>query len=262
MEDNPIERLKKATQSNIPTYDEILSKWTNANITGGIFTDHLLISLTSEVNLIEGIVVSYNNTKEVLTNGSVANYTGDIRDLYSVLNNQRLAEFLNESLESNILITPDFVKECHKILMFGAIDHKSYKYNGERAGEYKKADYCVGRLSAGVPPDEVSYYMIDLCNTINSATTSDILKLGAVFHCYFESIHPFSDGNGRIGRWLLNYLLVLKGHPPVNIQSKRKEEYYKCLETYDEHEDFQPMYDFLKEMTVSSYHTYSYLLDK
>lgn len=260
MDDNPIERLKKLSRERSLDYDDILIKWKNSNIKGGIFTDHLLVSLTSEVNLIEGINVSYNNTKEVLSNGTVANYSGDIRDLYSVLNNAELASFLNISLEIKTRITPEFIKTCHKLLMFGSIDNKSYNINKERAGEFKKADYCVGKFNVGVEPDEVEYYITDLCNTINSYDSPNILKLGTAFHCYFESIHPFSDGNGRLGRWLLNYLLVLNNHPPVVIRSSNRNRYYTCLEKFDEFEDLEPMYEFLKETTVESYGSYSYLL--
>lgn len=262
MDDNPIERLKKISHENTPTYEEILLKWTESNITYGVFTEHLLFSLTSEVNLIEGINVSYNNTKEVLSNGTVANYSGDIRDLYSVLNNKKLSEFFNESLEQRVPITPGFIKECHRTLMFGSLDNKSYNVNNERAGEFKKVDYCVGKFDVGVEPEEVENYLTDLCNTINSNSSTNILKLGAAFHCYFESIHPFADGNGRVGRWLLNYLLVLNNHPPVVIKSSERERYYSCLERFDESEDLNPMYEFLKETTVSSYYSYSYLLTK
>lgn len=260
MDDNPIERLKKLSRNRVLDYEYILLKWKQSNIKSEVFTEHLLVSLTSEVNLIEDINVSYNNTKEVLSNGTVANYSGDIRDLYSVLNNKELAEFLNYSLESRTPITPDFIKKCHKILMFGSLDNKSYNTNNERAGEFKKADYCVGKFNVGVNPDEVEYYVRDLCNTINSYNSPNILKLGTAFHCYFESIHPFSDGNGRLGRWLLNYLLVLNDHPPVVIRSSNRDRYYTCLEKFDEFEDLEPMYEFLKETTVDSYGSYSYLL--
>lgn len=261
MDNNPIEQLRKIQRSTNISYEEILNKWKNSNIRGGIFKDHLLISLTSEVNKIEGIDVSYNNTKEVLSNGTVSKYSGDIRDLYSVLNNQRLAEYLNDSLDNNKSITSEFIKECHSILMFGAIDNHSFNNNKERAGEYKKSDYCVGRLNTGVEPKKVEEYIEDLCSVVNTVkSNTNVLKLASVFHCYFEAIHPFADGNGRIGRWLLNYLLVLNNHPPINIQSSYRDEYYMCLEKYDEFEDFEPMYKFLKNMTEVSYGSYSYLL--
>ena len=72
--------------------------------------------------------------------------------------------------------------------------------------------------------------------------------------CGVKYRRPFADGNGRVGRWLLNYLLVSRNHPPVIIMNDNKEDYYLALEEFDRTEDPLPMYDFLKSQVVNQYH--------
>lgn len=235
------------------TYEDIVSKWQRAKLPTNIFSGNLLTVLTSEISKIEGINVSYHRTYELLENEYVAGYTGDIRDLFSVLNNRTLADFYNKALQDKQKITPWFIKKSHEILLKASIDKHRYHDNGERAGEYKKHDYCIGVCDTGTEPSEVESQIVELCELLEEKRDSDTLKLAAVFHCLFESIHPFADGNGRVGRWLVNYLLVSRNHPTVIIMNDNKEEYYLALEEFDRTEDPLAMYNFLKSQIVSQY---------
>ncbi|MAG08157.1 cell filamentation protein Fic [Candidatus Woesearchaeota archaeon] len=67
------------------------------------------------------------------------------------------------------------------------------------------------------------------------------LALAAIVHNQFEHVHPFQDGNGRIGRLLLNYVLIKKRYPPINITLEDRTEYYKALREYDKLHDIKPM---------------------
>ena len=78
------------------------------------------------------------------------------------------------------------------------------------------------------------------------------LLLASVIHNQFEKIHPFQDGNGRVGRLLLNYILLKLNYPPVNIRLKDRSEYYKLLQIYDKTGDIKPTIKFL----VSQYKKY------
>jgi len=64
--------------------------------------------------------------------------------------------------------------------------------------------------------------------------------LAAVVHNQFETIHPFADGNGRVGRLLLNNILLKHNKPPVNIELKNRQEYYAALRMYQNNEDIRP----------------------
>ena len=74
------------------------------------------------------------------------------------------------------------------------------------------------------------------------------LVLAAVVHNQFENIHPFRDGNGRVGRILLNNILIKHGLPPINIDFKNRMEYYASLRTYETYKDLKPTIDlYMKE---------------
>ncbi|MFA5869901.1 MAG: Fic family protein, partial [Candidatus Bathyarchaeia archaeon] len=74
------------------------------------------------------------------------------------------------------------------------------------------------------------------------------LVLAAVVHNQFEIIHPFKDGNGRVGRLLLNNILLKHNLPPLNIEMKNRSQYYAALQVYEKDRDIRPTLElFLKE---------------
>ena len=81
----------------------------------------------------------------------------------------------------------------------------------------------------------------------------DILKVASYFHTRFEHIHPFADGNGRVGRTLLNYFLMTHEHPPIIIYEEDRRGYYNALESYDMDEDITKMHEFLKSQAEKTW---------
>jgi hypothetical protein len=120
---------------------------------------------------------------------------------------------------------------------------------GERPGAFKKHDYVTGREEVGSMPEDVPVDIAALLDELGNFSSGETLKAAAYFHARFEYIHPFADGNGRVGRTLLNYFLMTRGHPPVIIFDEDKADYYAALEAYDKTEDIIPMYDFLRFQT-------------
>ena len=96
-------------------------------------------------------------------------------------------------------------------------------------------------LHAGVPKEELKNYLKDFIEWYKENQNKfKPLVLAAILHNQFEHIHPFQDGNGRVGRLLLNYILLKNNYPPINIMLEDRQEYYKSLYEYSRRDDLKP----------------------
>ena len=117
----------------------------------------------------------------------------------------------------------------------------------------EKHDYVTGKEEIGASPEEVEEEMRELLEDIQDFPKEKALTAAAFFHVKFENIHPFADGNGRAGRLLMNYLLVLNNHPPIIIHEEDRKAYYDALEAWDSSQTLEPMVAFLKEQTAKTW---------
>jgi len=74
-----------------------------------------------------------------------------------------------------------------------------------------------------------------------------ILKAATYFRVRFECIHPFADGNGRVGRTMMNFLLMSHNHPPLIVYDEDRDIYYSALEHYNKEEDIEPLFVFFQQ---------------
>lgn len=202
---------------------------------------------------IENPEISYHDTREIFENGRVVNFTGSPRAIFEQRNQKLCYDFLKPRILAREPITIELVKETHAILTAGTYDENRYIQQGERPGAFKKHDYVTGIEEVGSLPEDVEHDMQELLAALQDFAGKDPLKIGTYFHVRFEYIHPFADGNGRVGRTLLNYLLMTRDHPPLIVYDEDKRDYYAALEQYDRNEDYQPMYAFLKKETVRTW---------
>ena len=196
-------------------------------------------------NKIENDEINYHDTREVFENGKVVGFSGNPRTLFEIHNQKDCYMFLLDKLVSREKISTELIKAIHKELTKGTYDERRYE-KGERPGEFKKGDYIVGKAEIGSLAEDVEKEINDLVNEINEASSSDFLTIAAYFHLRFETIHPFADGNGRVGRTLLNYYLIVNGIKPLIVYDEDKKLYYECLQAYDEKEDIEPLKKFLE----------------
>ena len=202
---------------------------------------------------IENPEISYHDTREIFENGRVVNFTGSPRTIFEQRNQKLCYDFLKPRIIARKPITIALIKETHAILTAGTYDETRYIQQGERPGAFKKHDYVTGIEEVGSLPEDVEHDMQELLATLQELAGKDPLKTATYFHVRFEYIHPFADGNGRVGRTLLNYLLMTRDHPPLIVYDEDKRDYYAALEQYDRNEDYQPMYAFLKKETVRTW---------
>jgi Fic family protein len=197
---------------------------------------------------IENSEITYHDTREIFENGRVQNFTGDPRALFELGNQKLCYEFLKHKIAAREPLTIELVLESHALLTGGTYDAARYVDRGERPGAFKKHDYVTGREEVGALPEDVPDEVAALLDELR-AFSGDTLKAAAYFHARFEFIHPFADGNGRVGRTLLNYFLMIRDHPPLIIHDEDKARYYAALERYDKNEDLAPMIEFLLHQT-------------
>ena len=202
---------------------------------------------------IENPEISYHDTREIFENGRVVNFTGSPRTIFEQRNQKLCYDFLKPRIIARKPITIALIKETHAILTAGIYDETRYIQQGERPGAFKKHDYVTGIEEVGSLPEDVEHDMQELLATLQELAGKDPLKTATYFHVRFEYIHPFADGNGRVGRTLLNYLLMTRDHPPLIVYDEDKRDYYAALEQYDRNEDYQPMYAFLKKETIRTW---------
>ena len=106
----------------------------------------------------------------------------------------------------------------------------------------------------GLPPEFIVERIQEILINYNSRIDIPFIHRIAMLHVEFESIHPFIDGNGRIGRVINNYLLTREGFPPIIVRNKEKETYYKAIRSYDDSQNFKPMIRVVELVALESLH--------
>ncbi|MCL2106119.1 MAG: Fic family protein [Oscillospiraceae bacterium] len=203
---------------------------------------------------IENEAVTWHDTHEIFANGRALRYTGDPRALFEQRNQKLCYALLRAKIAAREPLSLALILETHRALTEGTYDERRYIDLGERPGTFKKNDYVTGRWEVGAPPDEVEAELASLLEELSELPPgTDILRAAAYLHARFEFIHPFADGNGRVGRTLLNYFLMTRDHPPVILHEEDKASYYAALESYDRSEELQPMVDFLREQLIRTW---------
>ena len=240
-------------------YELILSLWRSKNI-------RTSAELSLEMNgngasfiyhngKIENDRISYHDTREIFEHGGVTSYTGDVRTLFEIQNLCAGYQRFLSAFGNREPITEELIKELHGILTAGTYDTHRYQV-GERPGTYKKNDYVVGESEVGALPEDVPEKMGELIEELADVSGDNALIAAAYFHAKMENIHPFADGNGRTGRLMMNYILVLHDHPPIIIYVEDRANYYAALEHFDSALDIKPLVTFLKAQTEKTWDRY------
>lgn len=237
------------------TYDDVLKWWKNKELkTVSDYEqalDNFQILFTCNSINIEGDNLSYHTTREIFEEQPISESGVLPRIMFEVRNQKFAFKSILRCLERKVPLSIEFLKKLHYVMLYGSYDQRRWD-KGERPGEFKIGDYCVGMTDEGSAPDEVEDDIRDLFEELNTYN-GDVLIAAAYMHVKFESIHPFADGNGRVGRTLLNYYLMLKGYPPMIIHNEDKSTYFMALEAYDRLGEIKGMQLFLMEQTIKTW---------
>jgi len=193
-------------------------------------------------NAIEGSKLNQKEVQEILGQDKWPDKSKeDIAEAYGV---DEAIRFIRKTEEH---LSIDLLKKIHKIV---------FKNSKRFAGQFrKKAQEVVvmnksGKIvHEGAPQTRINYLLNELIEWYNKNKNKyPVLVLGAIVHNQFENIHPFVDGNGRVGRIILNNILIKHNLPPININIKNQIEYYNSLQEYELNQNLKPTIDlYIKE---------------
>jgi Fic family protein len=216
--------------------------------------DSFKILFAYNSNKIENASTTYEDTYEVFKHGRVGNYTGDVRTLTEIQNQKSAYQHLIRMVAAKEPIDESAVLEFHRIITEGTYDERRQE-RGEKPGAYKKHHYVVGKSETGADPETVKEEMDELLDEIVSVSTESekVLIAASYFHAKFENIHPFADGNGRTGRILMNYFLMLNNHPPLTVYDEDRTSYYKALDAFHGRQDIEPLKTFIEQQTIKTW---------
>ena len=192
-------------------------------ISGGIY-HRTQIDLTYNSNHIEGSRLTHEQTRYIFETNTIGTSEGSINvdDIIETTNHFRCIDYIIDHAEDRL--SESLIKELHRMLKTGTSDSRKDWFN---VGDYKRLPNEVGGRET-CPPEQVSARMAALLKTYNAKpakSLEDIIDL----HCQFERIHPFQDGNGRVGRLIMFKECLAGSIAPFIITEELKLFYYRGL---------------------------------
>jgi len=203
-------------------------------------------------NAIENSTLSLPETEKILLQLEVSRHIS-LREVFEAKNLAQVYGYIKNKAPIQQLTT-DMILLLHKMLITNIRD--------DVAGRFRKENEMV-RVGnhIGLPPELIEAKIQELLINYNSDIQTPFIHKIAQLHTEFESIHPFIDGNGRIGRVINNYLLIREGFPPSIVRNKEKESYYSALRSYDDSHNAKPMIRIVELAILESLHKRLVYLD-
>ncbi len=217
-------RKKREDASN--TLLDILKEEKKTKLRGGIY-HRVQVDLTYNSNHIEGSRLTHDQTRYIFETNTIGIVDEAVRvdDIIETTNHFRCIDFIID--KANASLSETVIKQLHSLLKSGTSDSRKDWF---AVGEYKKLPNEVGGMDTTLP-EEVSKEIKNLLawyNAIENVTLEDIIE----FHVRFEKIHPFQDGNGRVGRLIMFKECLKNNIVPFIIDEKHKLFYYRGLKEW------------------------------
>ena len=226
-----VERLKKGIRDPI----QILRK-------DAVARDRFFLEMTYNSNAIEGSRMTLKETERAIHGKSVRG-----KELFEVLeavNHDNALKYLLETVKPAFKIDEAYVLKLHGIVM--------YNFNDKLPGKYRTGFVNLTNAEVKLPSAQmVPIKMKELIRSLNTYGVSPVKKI-ALGHYELEAIHPFFDGNGRVGRLVMLTQLLAKGYPPALIKAEDRHAYYTALAKGGLGE-FQSMVQMLCEGIIKGY---------
>lgn len=196
-------------------------------------------------NAIENSTLTLKETEKILLEQELSRDVS-LREVFEAKNLARVIIYKRDKAHNNAL-TKDLILLLHQMLIGGIDDCIAGRFR--KQGEFVR----VGTHIAPAP-ENVERMIEAILLEYSSNLEAYFLDKIAKFHLDFETIHPFCDGNGRIGRVIVNFQLLQYGFPRVIIRNKEKSAYYQAFKDYKERKNTKPMEKILALALIEALH--------
>ncbi|MBQ7359535.1 MAG: Fic family protein [Lachnospiraceae bacterium] len=225
------DRKPKASTKKIALID-VLKRERESKLSGGIY-HKVQIDLTYNSNHMEGSRLTHDQTRHIFETSTIgiSDEVINVDDIVETANHFRCIDLIIE--EANYLLSERLIKQLHGILKNGTSDSRKAWF---AVGDYKQLPNEVGGLETTAPeevPKEIKA-LLKAYNEHPEKTLDEILD----FHVKFEKIHPFQDGNGRVGRLLMFKECLRNNITPFIITEPLKLYYYRGLHEWNSEKGF------------------------
>ncbi|MFH1290638.1 MAG: Fic family protein [Nanoarchaeota archaeon] len=198
------------------------------------FQQSFFTELTYNSNAIEGSTLDLQETSLVVNDG-IAPEGKTLREVYEARNHMKALKFIKEAKGD---LDELFILRLHKIILEDV--------GGRFAGRYRESNVRIFGSDVKFPlADKVPQMMKNLVYWYKkNKKRYHTFELAVLVSMKFVTIHPFIDGNGRVSRLLMNFLLRKRGYPWVNVYNKKRQKYLRAVRTANE-EDYSEIFPFL-----------------
>ena len=217
--------------SRIRTLLEILRDEKDSKTSGGIYHT-LQIDMTYNSNHIEGSKLTHDETRYIFETKTIApGSTKKVNDIIETVNHFKCIDIVIDLAKAKL--TESMIKQLHYVLKANTTDSLNSWF---KVGDYKKLPNEVGGNYTTAPEKvkEAMQKLIGEYNAKDNVTIEDIVE----FHKVFERIHPFQDGNGRVGRLIMLKECLKYNYVPIIILDDFKNLYYNGLQQWDKERGF------------------------
>ena len=230
-----IKLLKEEFESLKRDKDSLLSIIDEAELSENVYNS----------NAIENSTLTLKETEKILLEMEVSRNLS-LREVFEARNLAKVSEYIQKKSKEKIL-DKEMILLLHKMLISNIEDKIAGRFR--QPGEYVR----VGTYIAP-PPEKVEQLIEENLIRYNSDQETYFSDKIAQFHLEFEHTHPFIDGNGRIGRVIINHQLQAMGYPSVIIRNKEKKEYYQAFREYDDKKNTKIMERIIALALMESLH--------
>ena len=195
-------------------------------------------------NAIENNTLTLDETEKILLQIDLDRYITE-REMFEAKNLARVVSYINKKAKVQELVL-DVILSLHLMLISNIDD--------DFAGRFRKDNEYV-RVGAHIAPapKDIIKRLENILIEYNSNVHENIIKRIARMHLSFESVHPFNDGNGRIGRVINNYLLIREGYVPINIKFVDRQKYYQAFDEFNRNNTTRTMEEIVGKALTNSY---------